>query len=115
MKPLPLAKSQPLVHPRIIPLLKATFAVLAWAGSFVATKVALQYVQPVTVVWLRFAMGVAILGIATLQRRQFTLPSGKEFAYFAFLGLLGITFHQWLQSTGLVTSQATTSAWIAAT
>jgi drug/metabolite transporter (DMT)-like permease len=32
--------------------------------------------------------------------------------YFAFLGFLGITFHQWLQSTGLETAQATTTSWI---
>jgi drug/metabolite transporter (DMT)-like permease len=35
--------------------------------------------------------------------------------YFAVLGFLGITFHQWLQSNGLVTAQATTTAWIVAT
>ena len=34
---------------------------------------------------------------------------------FALLGFLGITFHQWLQSTGLVTAQASTMAWIVAT
>jgi drug/metabolite transporter (DMT)-like permease len=31
------------------------------------------------------------------------------------LGFLGITFHQWLQSTGLQTVQASTTAWIVAT
>jgi drug/metabolite transporter (DMT)-like permease len=35
--------------------------------------------------------------------------------YFALLGFIGITFHQWLQSTGLVTAQASTTAWIVAT
>jgi drug/metabolite transporter (DMT)-like permease len=37
---------------------------------------------------------------------------GRDWAYFAVLGFLGITFHQWLQSTGLLTAQATTTAWI---
>lgn len=80
-----------------------------------ATKIALVYVAPVTVVWLRFAMGVAILGAAVIARRQFALPSLVDAGYFALLGFLGITFHQWLQSTGLVTAQATTTAWIVAT
>jgi drug/metabolite transporter (DMT)-like permease len=31
------------------------------------------------------------------------------------LGIIGITFHQWLQSTALQTSQASTTAWIVAT
>ena len=39
--------------------------------QWVATKVALQQVQPVTVVWLRFAMGVIILGLGMVIRRQF--------------------------------------------
>jgi drug/metabolite transporter (DMT)-like permease len=69
----------------------------------------------VTVVWLRFAMGTVILGAAVLLRRQFALPSRKDALYFALLGLIGIAFHQWLQSTGLTTAQATTTAWIVAT
>ncbi|MBU0510406.1 MAG: DMT family transporter [Chloroflexi bacterium] len=100
---------------KILPLLKATFSVIVWGASFIATKVALQDVSPVTVVWLRFAMGVVILGGAVLLRGQFALPSLKDALYFALLGFIGITFHQWLQSTGLVTAQASTTAWIVAT
>ena len=100
---------------RIIALAKVTFAVLAWGASFVATKVALRDVSPVTVVWLRFAMGVVILGLAVVLRRQFALPGRSDLAYFALLGFIGITFHQWLQSTGLLTAQASTTAWIVAT
>jgi drug/metabolite transporter (DMT)-like permease len=67
------------------------------------------------VVWLRFAMGVVILGIAVSARRQFALPKREEWLYFALLGFLGIAFHQWLQSTALTTSRASTTAWIIAT
>ena len=88
---------------KLIAILEATFAVTVWGASFVATKVAVQEVSPVTVVWLRFTIGVVILGLATLLRRQFALPERGEVGYFALLGFLGITFHQWLQSTGLVT------------
>jgi drug/metabolite transporter (DMT)-like permease len=95
-------------------ILKALISVVIWGASFVATKISLHYVSPVTLVWLRFAMGVLILGFAVWFRRQFFLPARKDMLYFAFLGFLGITFHQWLQSTGLVTAQATTSAWIVA-
>ena len=96
-------------------IIKALFAVTVWGASFVATKVALQYSSPSTVVWLRFAMGVIILGLAVLLGRQFALPQGRDWGYFAILGFLGITFHQWLQSTGLLTAQATTTGWIIAT
>jgi drug/metabolite transporter (DMT)-like permease len=93
---------------------KTLFAVIVWGTSFVAIKIALNYVPPVTVVWIRFAVGVLILGAAVALRHQFRLPRPKDWPYFALLGFLGITFHQWLQSNGLVTSQATTTGWIVA-
>lgn len=100
---------------KLIPILEALFAVIVWGASFIATKVALRDVSPITVVWLRFAMGVAILGIAVTARRQFAWPKRDEWLYFALLGFLGISFHQWLQSTALTTSRASTTAWIVAT
>ncbi len=101
--------------PSMLPYLEALFAVLVWGASFIATKFALRDISPMTVVWLRFTIGMLILGLAVVMRRQFALPKGREWGYFAFLGFLGITFHQWLQSNGLVTSQASTTAWIVAT
>jgi drug/metabolite transporter (DMT)-like permease len=100
---------------RLIAYAEALFTVIIWGASFVATKVSLRYISPVTLVWLRFGIGVVILGVATLVRRQFAWPARNELGYFALLGFLGITLHQWLQSTGLQTAQATTSAWIVAT
>src|SRR5512143_1349939 len=99
---------------KTIPYIEAIFAVIVWGASFVATKIALLYVAPTTLVWMRFAMGVAILGLAVGLTRQFSLPKGRDWAYFAILGFLGITFHQWLQSTALVTAQASTTSWIVA-
>jgi drug/metabolite transporter (DMT)-like permease len=100
---------------RSVAILEAIFAVTVWGGSFIATKVALRDASPVTVVWLRFAIGVLILGLAVILRKQMALPGRKNLGYFAMLGFLGITLHQWLQSNGLVTSLATTTAWIVAT
>jgi drug/metabolite transporter (DMT)-like permease len=99
----------------VIAYIEVTFAVIAWGASFIATKLALRDLSPVTVVWIRFAIGVIILGIATKMRNQFSLPKKQEWFYLALLGFLGITFHQWLQSTGLQTVQASTTAWIVAT
>jgi drug/metabolite transporter (DMT)-like permease len=63
--------------------------VVVWGASFIATKVALRDVSPVTVVWLRFAIGVAILGAAVFLRSEFAWPRRKELAYFALLGFVG--------------------------
>jgi drug/metabolite transporter (DMT)-like permease len=95
-------------------ILKALFAVVVWGASFVATKIALRYLMLDAIVWLRFGMGVLILGAAVGVKRGFRLPEKRDWPYLALLGFLGITFHQWLQSTGLVTTQATTTSWIVA-
>ncbi len=95
-------------------ILAVLFAVVVWGASFIATKIAVGEVSPITVVWLRFGMGVLVLGAVVLQRRQLALPSRGDLLYFTVLGFFGITFHQWLQSNGLVTSQASTSSWIVA-
>ena len=96
-------------------LLKAAFAVVAWGASFVATKIALRELTPIALVWARFALGILVLGIFVGARRQFRRVERRDLAYFLLLGFLGITLHQWLQSNGLVTSQATTTGWIVAT
>jgi drug/metabolite transporter (DMT)-like permease len=100
---------------KFFPFLEAIFTVVVWGGTFIATKIALQEVSPATVVWLRFGMGVIILGAAVLTRKQFAIPERSDWLYFALLGFIGVTFHQWLQANGLKTAQATTTAWIVAT
>lgn len=95
-------------------ILKILFAVVVWGASFIATKIALRDVAPVSIVWTRFGIGVLILWLAVRLRGPLQVPGARDLVYFALLGGLGITFHQWLQSTGLITAQATTTAWIVA-
>ena len=96
-------------------ILKALFAVIVWGASFIATKIALREASPMFIVWIRFGIGVIILAFYAAARKEFELISLKDLGYFALLGFLGITFHQWLQANGLLTAQATTTAWIVAT
>ncbi|MFH1186345.1 MAG: DMT family transporter, partial [Chloroflexota bacterium] len=67
------------------------------------------------VVWLRFGMGLAVLGLAAGFRHELSVPQRSAWAYLVLLGLIGVAFHQWLQANGLQTAQATTTAWIVAT
>jgi len=103
------------IRQRWIAYLKLTVSIIIWGASFVATKIILKEMIPMMVVWTRFAMGVAFLGVAMVLRRQWKLPPWRSAFYFALTGFLGITFHQWLQSTALQTTEAATSAWIVAT
>jgi len=95
--------------------IKLFIAIAIWGGSFIATKIAVGQVSPVTVVWSRFLIGVLILGWFAWQHKQLQIPTLKDGLKFFLLGFLGITLHQWLQSSGLVTSEASTTAWIVST
>jgi drug/metabolite transporter (DMT)-like permease len=98
-----------------IAYIKLTLAIAIWGGSFIATKIAVQQVSPVTVVWLRFLIGTIILGYIAWKQNDISLPNWKDGIELVWLGFLGITLHQWLQSSGLVTSEASTTAWLVST
>lgn len=109
--------------------LKAAVATLSWGASFVATKIALRECAPLTIIWIRFLLGLPVLFLLaafsererlrqegfTLGRLQSALPERREWLPLAVLGFLGVPFHHLLQSTGLRTAQAATSAWIVST
>jgi drug/metabolite transporter (DMT)-like permease len=103
------------VRARTTAIVEAVLTVIIWGATFVATKIALQEVSPVAVVWMRFAMGLVVLGTAARLRKELSLPARGDVAYLALLGFIGVAFHQWLQANGLVTARATTTAWIVAT
>jgi drug/metabolite transporter (DMT)-like permease len=95
--------------------IKLFIAIAIWGGSFIATKIAVREVSPVTVVWTRFLIGILILGWFAWRKKELTICTFKDGLEFLWLGFLGITLHQWLQSAGLVTSEAATTAWIVST
>ncbi|HET6846248.1 MAG TPA: EamA family transporter [Anaerolineales bacterium] len=106
------------IHPfpsRSIAVLEALATVAIWGATFVATKVALQEVSPATVVWLRFTVGIAVLGLAAYARHELSAPPRRHWPMLALLGFIGVALHQWLQSNGLRTAAATTTAWLVAT
>jgi drug/metabolite transporter (DMT)-like permease len=90
----------------------ALFAVGVWGASFIATKIAVRETDPFTVICLRFGIGVLVLAAAVAHRREFHLPGRADLLRFLALGAVGITAHQALQVTGLVTAQASTTSWI---
>lgn len=92
--------------------LGAVVAVLVWGASFIATKVAVRETDPLTVICVRFGIGTLVLFLAVTLRGGLYLPPGKDLLTFLAIGVLGITVHQGLQVTGLVTAQASTTAWI---
>ncbi len=91
-----------------------TLAVIFWGSSFVATKIVLRELNPTTIIPVRFGMGVLVLSAANLMK-GFRPIGLQTIPKLALLGFLGITFHTWLQATGLKTVDATVTAWVIAT
>lgn len=53
---------------------KLITTIVIWGASFIATKIAVIEVSPVTVVWLRFFIGVIILGLFAWRQKELALP-----------------------------------------
>lgn len=100
---------------RLTAYLELTLASIIWGISFIATKVAVADAPPAVIIWLRFTIALVILFFYLLFRGQIRIPPVRDLGYFALLGFIGISFHQWLQSTGLMTAQASTTSWLVST
>jgi len=87
-------------------------AAVSWGASFVAIKVALRSLSPLSLVWIRFGLGVAVLAVFAVLRREKDPLTVREWGLVLLLGFLGVPFHHLIQTTGLKTAQAATSAWI---
>lgn len=95
-------------------MLCAALAVSFWGASFTATKVAVNEVSPIILLWLRFGIGSLVLGTLLIVRGKMKLLPLRDIFDFAMLGLIGIFLHNFIQSTGLKTASAGVSALIVA-
>jgi drug/metabolite transporter (DMT)-like permease len=85
----------------------AFVAIVFWGISFVATKAALGEVSPVTLVFLRFLIGAAVL-FAIVRR----LPPREAWRSLALMGFVGVFVHQMLQSWALTMTSAVSTGWL---
>lgn len=93
---------------------KALGAAVFWGASFVATKTAVQEISPITLIVLRFALGVLVLLFAVARLRAFQWVGARDFFLLAILGSIAILIHQGLQATGLLLTSASSMAWLVA-
>lgn len=87
------------------------FCVCIWGWTFVATKLCLAYFDPISIVGLRFLIGLPVLFVVLKVRG---IPLGfarKEFRSLAW-GALLIGFHFLIQAYALNVTSATNTGWI---
>lgn len=84
------------------PRLLLTVSSLFWGGAFVAGKVALASLGPLTVAFWRFAVGLAVLAPVWARREGLRLPrSRRDWVGLAALGLTGVVAYNWFFFQGL--------------
>ncbi|MBV8517150.1 MAG: DMT family transporter [Acidobacteria bacterium] len=89
------------------PRFLACIAIVFWGVSFVATKAVLREIAPVTLIFLRFAIGAVVL-LAIVRE----LPPRAAWPQLALMGFIGIFVHQMLQAYGLTMTAATNAGWL---
>lgn len=87
------------------------FCVCIWGWTFVATKVCLEYFDPVTIVGLRFLIGLPVLFVVLKARNIPIGFSRREFRPLA-LGAVIIAVHFLIQAYALNFTSATNTGWI---
>jgi len=94
------------------PRLAAFAAVSLWGVSFVATKTAVRDVSPVTLIFSRFALGLAVLFTILKFRRQLLPPPPSMWPMLALMGFVGVFVHQMLQAHALKLTTAVRTGWL---
>jgi drug/metabolite transporter (DMT)-like permease len=94
------------------PRLLAFIAIVFWGVSFVATRVALRHVSPITLVVTRFALGLLLLNAILLLRGGPLIPPRGRWRMLAILGFVGIFVHMLLQAYALTTTTAVRTGWL---
>ena len=92
--------------------LAAFAAIVLWGLSFVATKAALQEVSPVTLIFTRFGLGVAVLVLVLKLRRESLVPPRDSWLMLGVMGFVGIFLHQMVQAHGLTLTTAVRTGWL---
>ena len=90
---------------------KPATAVIFWGASFVATKIVLNELTPVSLIFSRLFLGsIFLFVLAIFTRRDFTITI-KNHGWIFILALIG-SFHLWIQVTGLQYTTASNTGWI---
>lgn len=92
--------------------LAAFSAIVLWGISFVATKAVLAELSPVTLIFTRFALGVAVLFLILKVWRQSLIPPRDTWAMVALMGFVGIFLHQIIQVHALTLTTAVRTGWL---
>ncbi|MBN1668802.1 MAG: DMT family transporter [Anaerolineales bacterium] len=96
------------------PTIEVALAITFWALSFVFIKIALREMAPLTLIMLRYAIGIGVLGLTIVLRGEQRRFKRSDFWPMFWLGLVVVVVQQLLQVQGQVTADASVAAFLAA-
>ena len=82
----------------------AVLTILIWGTTFISTKVLLRALNPVEILFLRFALGFLALCLACPRRLR--LSERRQELWFAAAGLCGVTLYFLLENIALTCTMA---------
>lgn len=87
-----------------------------WGGMYVFSKYVLEYISPITLVWLRYVIAFTvlfiILKITTYKKKSKICLDKKDWGLLAFIGFIGYFLSIYLQFLGTKLSDAHTGSLI---
>ena len=93
---------------------KPLLAMIFWGTSFIATKVALEELTPLMIIFFRLVFSISLLTVFALYtKRDFSIKL-KSHLWILLLALIA-SFHLWIQVTGLKYTTAVNTGWIIGT
>lgn len=99
------------MHTKIIKYWKPLITVSLWGSSFVATKIVLSELNPLSIIILRQILGaLLLLGVAISTNRTVSIDR-KNFTRIFSLALIAV-LHLWIQVTGMKYTSASNTGWI---
>ncbi|RKY93644.1 MAG: EamA/RhaT family transporter [Ignavibacteriae bacterium] len=89
-------------------------AVIFWGASFIATKVALEELNPETIISLRLILASILLVVSAIAAKKKFDINLKNHGSIFLLACIAV-FHLWIQVTGLKYTTAANTGWIIGT
>ena len=87
-----------------------TLAASVWGGMFVAVKIAVEYIPPIPLVWMRYIVAFIVLAAVVVYQRENLKIARKDIALLLSIGVIGHTISIVTQEYGTMFSSAQMSS-----
>jgi len=85
-----------------------------WGGMYVVSKYVLDYIPPLTLVWLRYGVALIVLAVIAAVKREHPPKHGRDWIMVIAIGVIGYVISISLQFVGTKWSNAHTASLITA-